>query len=367
MRRNGRGGRRAGQQALEQLEGRELLAYTPLGYSLPDLTVSGYTSAAASWNGPLTVTLNIQNLGASTLIEPTQLAPGAPSHADSSPTTVDVFVSRKPHPNGIKGLVLVGTIPVPAITQNNFVQGTSTLTLPSQPAGFPGDGGQVFVSFLINPTGQSPESDHTNNHAVSSSNPLLIEAPLPELVVTGLDLPPVMQPSDTVAPTIRIANIGPTDTTPQGPFTVALVASTQRKLNAGSTVVATYTVPGIPGVSRVSSGSQITGDVNLNPQANVATIVGAPVTLPVKPRVYYVGVVIDPAHHLKQLTATGTAVLSRGLALPMRVGPPIKHLPPAGVLFAGGGVNNLPFPYPPNVAVSAPGSTNPVTTGVKTS
>ena len=33
------------------LETRELLAYTPLGYSLPDLTVSGYTRTVAAWGG----------------------------------------------------------------------------------------------------------------------------------------------------------------------------------------------------------------------------------------------------------------------------------------------------------------------------
>jgi hypothetical protein len=360
-RRNGRGGRRTGQVALESLEARELLAYTPLGYSLPDLTVSGYTSAAASWNGPLTVTVNVQNLGASTLIEPTQLLPGAPSHADSSPTTVDVFLSTKPNDRRLRHSVLATSIPVPSVSQNGFLQITQTFTMPTQPRGFPGDGGDVFVSFVINPTGASPESDRTNNKATSASNPLFIETPLPELVVTGVDLPPVIQPGDTVAPTIRIANIGPAETTPQGPFTVALVASTKRKLTAGSTVVATYTIPGIPGVSQVSSGSPITGDVNITPQQNIATIVGAPVTLPVRPKVYFVGVVIDPAHHLKQLTATGSAANSRGLSLPQRVGPLIPGLPPAGVLYAGGGANNLPFPYPPNVVLNGTTSTNPVT------
>ena len=41
----------AGSPTLEQLETRELLAYTPLGFSLPDLTVSGYASTVAAWGG----------------------------------------------------------------------------------------------------------------------------------------------------------------------------------------------------------------------------------------------------------------------------------------------------------------------------
>jgi hypothetical protein len=344
---------------VERLEPRALLAYTPLGYSLPELKVSGYTSSSASWGSSLTVTLNVQNLGASTLIEPTQLLPLAPSHADSSPTTVDLFLSRTPHPTRGKDTVLAAVISIPSIKQNNLVQISKTVTLPAQPAGFPGDGGMVFASFLINPMGQSPDLIGAPRSAISTSNPILIEAPFPQLDVTSLDVPPVIQPGDTIAPTIRIINVGPAATAPQGPFTVTLVASTQPKLNGGTSTVATYTVNNIPGISQVSSGTHVTTDANVNPQNNIVTIVGAPVTLPVKPKVYFIGVVVDPQHKLVQIQA------NHNLQQATRVGPPIRGLPAAGVVYAGGGTSNLPFPYPPNVKSVVP-PTVPQT-GIKTS
>jgi hypothetical protein len=313
----------------------------------------------------LNITLNVQNLGASTLIEPTQLLPGAASRADSSPTTLDVFLSSRAHPTKASQTVLAAVIAVPAVTQNNLVRLTQTITLPFQPAGFPGDGGKVYASFFINPNGQSAESDFTNNHAKSTSNPILIEAPFPELSVDALGVPPVMQPGDTIAPTIRIVNIGPASTAPQGPVTVALVASTTTKFSAGSSVVAAYTVSNIQGASQVSSAAHLTDDENVNPQNNIVTIQGAPVTLPVAPRTYFLGVIIDPLNKIKQLKLIGGKA-TNSLSLPMRVGPPITGLPPAGVLFPGGGANNLPFEFPPNVTPSGI-TTNLPQTGIKTS
>lgn len=362
-RRNGRAGLQLGRKTLEQLETRELLAYTPLGYSLPDLTVSGYTSTVAAWGGPLTVTLNVRNLGASTLTEPSSLQPGAVGHADAGPTTVAVFVSRGPHPTS-RNSVMIGSIATPAINQNDLVQLTQTLALPAQPQGFPSDGGKVYVSFAINTTGSVQESDYTNN-ASRSHLPVSIEAPFPELVVTAIDVPPVMQPGDTIQPTIRIANLGPGSTSPQGLVTVALVASTTRKFTSGSSVLATYTVANIPGTSAVSSGAQIFGDTNLDPQNNTVTITGTPLTLPTAPKDYFIGVVIDPNHTIRQIQSIGgVGASSSALSLPQQVGPPINGLPPAGVIYAGAGANNLPFPYPPNVT-SVPSPTGPQT-GVQT-
>jgi hypothetical protein len=353
-----------GPRILERLEERALLAYTPLGYSLPDLTVSGYTSTVAAWGGPLTVTLNVQNLGASTLPVPTSLQPGATSPADAGPTTVNVYVARTPHAN-FHHRIQVASISVPALGQNNAFQETNTITLPVQPSGFPGDGGNVFVFFQINPNGNVNESDFTNN-LHRSPLPVLIEAPFPELVVTATDLPPVMQPGDTIAPVIRVTNLGPASTGAQGPLTVALVASTTKKFTAGSSIIATYTVPNVPGTTAVSSGAADTAFSNLNPQLNTVTITGAPVTLPVSPKVYFVGVVVDPNHTIKQIRGiSGIGASSNDLASPQQVGPPINGLPPAGVIFAGGGASNLPFPYPPNVAtVAAPLTPQ---TGVSTS
>jgi hypothetical protein len=354
--RNSRGGagRRPGRWVLERLEDRELMAYTPLGFSLPDLTVTGYASTAASWGEALTVTVNVQNLGSSTLIEPTQLAPAAPSSADSNPTTVAVFLSKTPHPTGDgKNTIRVGSFPIPSVDQNSLFRTTQTLTLPSRPKGFPGNGEKVFISFKVNPDGGTIEADTTNNRA--RGTPVQIASPLPKLVATALDVPATMQPGDTIAPVIRIANIGPADTAPQGPLTVALVASTSDRFDSGSSIIATYTVANVPGLSTVSSGSADLGDENVEPQANIVTITGSPVTLPVSPKVYNIGVVIDPNRTIQQAPRIGGhahAQPRNTLSLRRQVGPRVLGLPPAGVLFPGGGANNRPFPFPPNVTAT---------------
>ncbi len=61
--------------APEVLEGRELLSYTSLGYSLPDLTISGIGGPAAAWGGSYQLTVLVKNTGASTIIEPLSLVP----------------------------------------------------------------------------------------------------------------------------------------------------------------------------------------------------------------------------------------------------------------------------------------------------
>lgn len=335
-----------------------MLAYTPLGYSLPDLTLSGYASPSAAWGGPLTVTLNVQNLGASTLIEPTQLLPGASSRADSSPTTVAVYLARRPDaPVGGRGSVLVGNIGLPSIEQNDLFTTTATTTLPNRPRNFPDDGGRVYVSFRINPTGASPEADITNNTA--RGNRVRIAAPLPRLVTAGLDLPADLQPGDTIQPTLRIQNIGPADTAPQGPFTVALVASTTRRFDRFSSTVATYNVGNISGIATTSTASHGLGNQNLDPQNNVLTITGAPVTLPTTPAVYYLGVVIDPTRRLRQIARPGHPRSGVRLDLSRQVGPIIRGLPPAGVLYNGGVANNRPFPIPANLPLIAAPTTPP--------
>ena len=68
-RRGGRDRRRPDLAAVESLEGRQLMAYSPLGASLPQLTISGYASPAAAWGGPLTVTVNIANIGPAPILE----------------------------------------------------------------------------------------------------------------------------------------------------------------------------------------------------------------------------------------------------------------------------------------------------------
>ena len=351
--------------AVESLESRQLMAYSPLGASLPKLTISGYASPAASWSGPLTVTVNIANVGASTYLEPLALAPGTTSTSDAPASTVAVFAATNPR---FKGAVAVGTVSIPALGQNSFQQVTSTITLPARPAGFPADGGRIYLAL---------EADANNNvfqlasgHAISKPIPVSIEAPLPEVVTVGFDAPPVMQPGDTIQPNIRITNIGPGDTATQGTLQVALVASTTKTFTSGSSIVYlyNYTDPNtgaavnLPGISSIATKGRELGDANQSPPDNVATISLPPVTLPTSPRTYYLGIVIDPNHNLKQLSGVSSAASVTYLGLVRKVGPPIAHLPAAHVL-TNGGTSLIPvFPYPLNgVPVGGPvGGTFPV-------
>ena len=70
------------------------------------------------------------------------------------------------------------------------------------------------------------------------------------LRVTALDVPSVMQPGDTIAPTFQITNLGSASTASQGSVQVALVESTTPDFNLGSKIIALYTLPkAIPGQS----------------------------------------------------------------------------------------------------------------------
>ncbi|MCA1685713.1 MAG: hypothetical protein LC745_06940 [Planctomycetia bacterium] len=329
---------------MECLEERQLLAYSPLGTSLPQFAITGFASPAASWGGPLTVTVDISNVGSSTILEPLALAPGSVSSADAAASVVGVFASNNPQ---FRGAVEVGTVDVPALAQNSFQRLTQTITLPNRPTGFPGDGGRIYIAFETNATNTVFQANTTHN--VSKPVRVAIEAPLPELRTVGLDLPPVMQPGDTVQPNIRITNIGTADTNLQGPVQVALVASTTRSFTSGSSIVGLYTVDNVPSISQTSTRGLALGDANQTPPANVVTVTGSIVTLPATPRTYYLGVVIDPSNQLKELSKVPASTRNQTrFELIRRVGPPIRNLPPAGVLVNGGPTLVPAFPNPFN-------------------
>ena len=101
--------RRTDLASTADLEQRTLMAFSTLGFSLPDLTISGQAGPRASWGGVLDVSVNLQNIGASTITEPlSQLPPtqaptagspyGSTSTADAPESVVAVLVSRSPNP-----------------------------------------------------------------------------------------------------------------------------------------------------------------------------------------------------------------------------------------------------------------------------
>jgi hypothetical protein len=337
--RNGRARRRPQRATVESLETRQLMAYSPLGYSLPDLTVSGYAARTAAWGGPLAVQVHVENLGASSIVEPTHLEPRATSFADAPASTVTVFASSKP---GGKGKVIsLGTIDIPATRQNSESDVSGTVTLPARPAGFRASG-EIFLTLVVNNNRTSPESNFANNVARLPA-PVSIADPLPDLRVVALDIPSTLQPGDVITPTIRIANFGNADPAAQGPVSVILVASLNKTYGPGDAVIGSYTIASLPGQSEVPTTSDLSGDENLEPPANYNTTTLAPLQLPSKPGKYFIGVIIDPDDTIRERTETNPNIQSV-----TKVGPRIAGLPPTTQL-ASIAVGNVPiFPQLPS-------------------
>ena len=359
--------RRTDLAAWEQLEGRQLLSYSSLGYSLPDLQISGLAGPVASWGGSYQVTVVLQNTGASTIIEPLSLVPASevafgpggspvppsyvPSSADAAASQVGIYLAPRPH--SLAGAIEIGTATAPAINQNDIERFNVSLTLPARLAGFRSTG--VYYIRL-----------ETNSfNTVSAPIPVrFISQPLPQLQATALDLPDALQPGDTVVPTFQITNLGTANTDTQAPVQVALVASVTPDFNLGSSIVALYTLPaGIPGQSSAPVknsarhharlyGSKIYNN-NVTPAQNVETFTGAAVTLPTSPSTYYLGLVIDPNNTLTQLSLPANR-----LELIRTVGPATSGLPPAGVVSTP--LSPVPqFPNPPDGILI--GNVNPAT------
>lgn len=368
--------RRTDLAALEQLEGRQLLSYSSLGYSLPDLQISGLAGPVASWGSTYQVTVVLQNTGASTITEPLSLVPASevavgpdgslvppyyvPSSADAAASQVGIYLAPRTH--SLAGAIEIGTATAPALTQNNIERFNVSLTLPQQPAGFRA-AGVDYIRLVANETHSVLESKFSNN--VSAPIPVrFISQALPQLQATALDVPDSMQPGDTIVPTFQITNLGTANTDTQGPVQVALVASVTPDFNLGSSIVALDTLPsGIPGQSSAPvknsarhharlQGATIYNN-NVTPAQNVETFTGAAVTLPTSPSTYFLGLVIDPFNSLTQLSLPANR-----LELIHVVGPPISGLPPAGVVSTA--LSPVPqFPNPSDGVLI--GNVNPAT------
>ena len=353
-RRPDRVGRLLATSAIEALESRQLMAYTPLG-SQPRLLVTAQTGAIASYGGPLTVTLDVQNVGASSVVEPLNLAPGSISTADAPASTVGVFLLRNPHvrPGG-KGSVRVGTIEVPSVEQNSLLRVTDTLTLPGRPRRFPGNGGAVFVGFRTDGNIGSRRLNRINN--VSPPVPVQVTAALPDLAAIAIDLPENIQPGDSIAPALKIANYGAVNSNTQAPVTVLLVASTDRQYGPTDLILARYVIDSLPGLSEAPSKRVVLGDVNLDDPPNVSTLTtqadGNQVTTLPSGSGYFIGVVVDPLNEIRELREVAGGVNS-DLQLVRQVGN-IPDLPPAGILSDPAPASNL-FPTPPFAPVATVG------------
>ena len=149
--------RNAGLGEIEALEQRLVMSYSPLGYSLPDLTVIGYAGPSAAYGGQLGVTAQVTNLGASSIIEPLNLAPGSVSSADAGPSTVNVYISNVPRITASS--IVIGQLAVPMLSQNSTTTVSATLTLPAKQPTYPGIGQNAFILFAADATHAVNEID----------------------------------------------------------------------------------------------------------------------------------------------------------------------------------------------------------------
>ncbi len=356
----------------ESLESRELLAYSPLGFSLPDLTLQAYSANVGAWGEQLAVTADVFNIGASSITEPFNQIPngdastglpgqGAPgsSHANAPPTVIDVFASTRP---GKAPFAQVGVLNVPAIAQNAFTVVSGDVTLPAKPAGFPA-AGKIYLTYVIDGDNTILEASAANN-AFKSHQAVTLTAALPNLQVTGFVVPTPLVPGQTITPIIQIANLGTAPTGEQGPVTVEIIASTDKNFGPGDKVLATYTVGNIPPLSAVSTTVPFTASLNVQTPSNVVTLGSMSVTLPSTPNIYFLGVKVDPAKKLRQLGFHSSSQFDAVV----KVGPPIPGLPPTAISTTGTGTGTgtgtvTPYQFPdPLPGASSPGGAPTTTT-----
>lgn len=327
----------------ERLESRELL--TGFANSIPNLVVQGFPTPLATWGGPFSASISVSNTASNTTLQPLSLQPGESSPADAGQFTVAVSLISKA--GGRTHAVQLGSVPFSGLAQNSSETLTANFVLPNRPLHFPSFGGKTYLQLVVNPSRSLVQPGAAANVFVDRQDPVKIVTPAAAVRVVGVDLPATMQPGDTIAPNIRLANVGAINSAVGGPLTVELVASTSKFFTAGVSVVAKYTVDQIQPQSLVPTQSLTFGDVNLDPQLNEETLFGSPVTLPVRPKTYYLGVVVNPDVQATALAQVGKILL---LGKVTKVGPPIRNLPPAGVV--GQPITPAPNPFPfPNAPV----------------
>jgi hypothetical protein len=343
---------------LEALESRQLLAYSPLGFSLPDLTVQAFSAPVASWGEPIAVTATVYNIGASTITEPFNQLPncvpstnlpgqGAPgsSHADAPPSVISVFASTRP---GKGPFIDLGQLAAPAIPQNTLAVVSGDITLPAKPVGFP-QFGKIYLTYVVNGNGAILESA-TSNNADLSHQPVTLAPALPNLVVTEFSVPTPLVPGETVTPVIQVANLGTAPTNQQGPVTVQVVAATSTNYGPGDQILATYTIANIPPLSAVTTTVPFGGSLNVQTPSNIVTLDSQAVTLPSTPPVYFLGVKVDPFHVIRQQGQFATSRLDAFA----KVGPPIPGFSPTTATGATPVAYTFPNPLPAVAVVTTP-------------
>lgn len=347
----------------ERLETREVLAYSALGFSLPDLSVANNSSPVASWGQPFAVQILAFNRGASSLPELPQW-PLAPSMADAA-TEVDVYLARGRH------RVLLDTIDMGTIRQNSNENGVVNIAMPdTPPAGFPAAGGQVRMVFVPRVTNQIRLPMASPNGG-SWSMPINLQPSLPQLQFVRSNSPNVIVPGQVFTPEVVIANVGAANINTQGPLTVALVASADQYFSPDDVILDEIVFDSLSGLNQRpirggARGLQASRRSNLPLAANEDSAFGAKLTFPLDGP-YYIGYVIDPYRTITQISDNAgierSALLNglkyvdevHGFADPGNVTdtdaaefPNVPYLPPSVTVVRPNAFQNSPlYYYPP--------------------
>jgi hypothetical protein len=272
------------------------MAYSAMGFSLPDLVVGNKSSAVASWGQPFSVQISAFNRGASSLPEMPQ-NPLAPSMADAV-TTVDVYLVRG------RNRTLIDTIDLGAVRQNSVENGVVDIQLPNTPpAGFPAAGGQIRMLFVPNVSNQIRLPMASPNGG-SWSMPINVLPSLPQIQFLSDNSPGVIVPGQVFTPEIVLANTGGANVNTQGPLKVIMVASADPYFNPGDVVINEFTFDSLAGLNQrpIEGGAKNlprSRRGNLPLAANQASASGAKMTFPTDGP-YYIGYVIDPDRTITQ-------------------------------------------------------------------
>ena len=168
--------RRTDRIALEQLEGRQLLSYSSLGYSLARPANQRLSRIGGLVGKHRSVSALLQNMAQARSSSPTLRPPPArsrsartgnpvpgfavPSSASAPESVISVILAHRPR--SLAGAIQIGSITAPALEQNNIEQVVASITLPQRPAGFPASG-VFYIRLQANATNTVLQSNHANN------------------------------------------------------------------------------------------------------------------------------------------------------------------------------------------------------------
>lgn len=355
--------------SIDSLEQRQLMAYSPFGFSRPDLVVEGFAAPAASYGRDLSVVMDVRNFGASSIKEPLAFFdsratndPAVPrymSTADAPTSTARVYVSASPEYNE-NNVFPIGDVAIPEVRQNTLVRTlpddglppnivipnsvpatintAPAVTLPARADlsnAFPRTAGLVYLYFEIDPDDRIAEHDETNN-LNRRGIPVRVVPPEGEFEAVGLDVARGLTPGDLITPNIKIANYGTIDVTP-APLEAELVQSANDRVDAKDVRFAQFRVPSVNPITLAPTKRLTKGLKNLDDPANVTTVLASAASpaVPAGPNVripnslngYRFGLAVDPNNRVNELTEPKPGPANR-ISQFRRVSAPLRGIGP---------------------------------------